>query len=60
MAKAGLKLDTWAIISRAVEEGVSYGWRRAHKHTDTPTEDAVTAEIEQAVMSALSEVVKWD
>lgn len=55
-----VKLDTWAIISRAVEEGVAYGWRRAHKHTDTPTEDAVTAEIEQAVMSALSEVVKWD
>lgn len=55
-----LTVNFYAIVSRAVEEGVSCGWRRAHKHTATPSEEAVCLAMEIAVMEALSEVVKWE
>lgn len=50
---------TWECFSRAVDEGVAYGWNRAHKHTDTPTPEAVREAIERAVMDALAEVIEW-
>ena len=45
-----------AVLDRAIEEGVAYGWRRAHKHTDNPTKDEILAHIEQAVMF---EICEW-
>jgi len=44
------------ILRRAVEEGIAYGWRKAHKHTDKPSEDAIREAIEDAVMSEICEV----
>lgn len=58
--KPQLKLNTYAIVARAVEQGIGLGWRRAHKHTDTPGEGAVLHEIEEAIMACLGEVVKWE
>lgn len=52
-----VRFNAYEIISRAVEEGVAYGYRRAHKHTDKPTEAQMTTEIENAVMNSLSEVL---
>lgn len=52
-------LNAYAIVSRAIEEGIATGWRRAHKHTDRPGEAAIFDEIEQAILNALSEVVVW-
>jgi len=49
----------YSIVRRAVEEGVAYGWGRAHKHTATPTEDAFRVAIEEAVMNALIEVINF-
>jgi hypothetical protein len=43
-------------LCRAVEEGVAYGWRRAHKHIDTP--DAATIEG-QIVTAVLNEVCEY-
>ena len=54
-----LALNVYAVVSRAVEEGVAYGWRRAHKHTDAPDEALTIDAITTAVLDALSEVVAW-
>lgn len=50
-----LKPKTWAILQQAVEEGVRYGYNRAHKHVDLPTEDEICTEIEKAVLNSISE-----
>ena len=60
MPKLKVKANVHEIISRAVEEGVAYGWRHAHKHTDEPNEEFVKNEIETAVMDAIDEVVRMD
>ena len=57
--KVALKFDAHEILSRAVEEGVRLGYRRAHKHTDEPSEETIVSHVELAVMESLSEVVRW-
>ncbi len=57
---AKLKIDVYQVISRAVEEGVGLGWRRAHKHTVRPTEESAIEAIVAAVMTSLDEVVRWE
>jgi hypothetical protein len=37
------------IIEMCLENGINYGWRRAHKHTETPTEDLIKGEIHHAI-----------
>ena len=49
----GLKPKTWEVLRMAVEEGVAYGYQRAHKHTDQPSEEAVKQAIEEAVLNAI-------
>lgn len=51
-----MRAREYAVLDRAVEEGVAYGWVRAHKHTDSPTKDELLAHIEQAVMT---EICEW-
>ena len=58
------KINTYAVVMRAVEEGIDSGLRRADKHAD----DALTLEqrervkyhVEVNVAAALSEVVNFD
>lgn len=56
---ARMKVRTYEVLSRAIEEGVSYGWHRAHKHTDKPDGDAVIEQIRQAVMNEICEVFEF-
>lgn len=58
--QATVRLHAWAILSRAVEEGLAYGWTRAHKHTETPEREDVLDQQAQAIMHALSEVIDFD
>lgn len=51
-----IKVDIYKIMARAVEEGVRYGWNRAHKHTDEPSKEHTIEQIENAVMNELSEI----
>lgn len=44
------------VLQRAVEEGVEHGWRRAHKHTDTPDEASAR---EQIASSVVDEICQW-
>jgi len=55
-----MRPNEWAILTRAIEEGVSYGWNRAHKHTDDPSPDHIMACIEDAVENSICEVFLID
>ena len=54
--RGGMTVRAYPVLCRAVEEGVAYGWRRAHKHIDAP--DAETIE-EQIVCTVLNEVCDY-
>lgn len=55
-----LKVNVYEVLSRAVEEGVASGWRRAHKHTDKPDAESVMLSIDDAVMGAICEVFVFE
>ena len=59
-----LRVNSYAVVSRAVEEGVAYGIRRMFKYDDGPDAEAwVMARADKiidAVMSALCEVIDFD
>ena len=58
--KQPLRLRTYEIVSRAVEEGVGYGLKRAYKYSDAPTQGSLQEHIEQAVLNALCEIIEFD
>ena len=43
------------ILEMAVEQGVSYGYRRANKHVENPTEGAIIDNVVEQVMNSLDE-----
>jgi len=49
-----MKANTYEIISDCISAGILTGYRRAHKHTDTPTEELLTSSIESAIMHEIS------
>ena len=58
--KNTIRINSFEIISRAVNEGIQYGWMRAHKHDDNPNAEFVKDEIEKAVVGELCDVLKFD
>lgn len=46
---------TYPLLERAIEEGVTYGYRKAHKHDDAPSEFEICAAIADAVMFQISD-----
>ena len=48
-----MKPNYYAILEECLELGVPLGYRRAHKHSENPTEEAVFLAIEEAVMSEI-------
>ena len=57
----------YAIVQRAVEDGIRYGWRRVWKYHEGPTlpdddatMDGVGEEMERAIMNELCEVWRFD
>lgn len=57
---ASVGVNAYAVIDRAVEEGVAVGWNRAHKHTDTPDAEHVKNCIHDSVLSDLAEVLLFN
>lgn len=57
---SGVRVRVFSVIDRAVEEGVARGWNRAHKHTETPGEQAIRDAIAQAVLDELCGVLAFD
>lgn len=50
-----LKPKLMPALERAIEEGVKYGYNRAFKHEDNPTEQHITDTIQDAVMQSIHE-----
>ena len=44
---------TYELLDRCVDEGISFGYARAFKHTDTPSEAAIHDSIHHEVMSQI-------
>lgn len=60
MNKLNIKFKSYQLIQRAVEEGIICGYKKAHKHTDDPGEDAINETILNYVMNELSEIIDFD
>ncbi len=56
----GMQVRAYEVLRRAVEEGIDYGWRRAHKHTDSPNEAALKDEVLQGILNEVCEVFAFD
>jgi len=54
-----LEVNVYKLVSRAVEDGITSGWYRAHKHTDAPGSEEIKWQIENAIMNELSEIFIW-
>jgi hypothetical protein len=44
------------VLELCVKQGIDYGWRRAYKYTDTPDENVIKQEIEDAISH---EIWEW-
>jgi hypothetical protein len=45
-----MKPKTYAILSEAIEIGIRFGYARAFKHTDSPSEASILEDIHDAIM----------
>ncbi len=55
-----MRVRSYDVLRRAVEEGIDCGWQRAHKHSDTPTADHIKDHIYGAVMNNIGEYFDFD
>jgi len=55
-----MKPNTYNILRNAIEQGIAYGVRRAHKHTDTPNEATLEHEIDMAVWNEIHEYFTFE
>ncbi len=51
-----MKAKEYLVLEMAVERGVEWGWRRAHKHADHPSNDILRSQITEFV---LTEICEW-
>lgn len=56
----GLRANSYAVLHRAIEDGLDYGWMRAHKHSDHPDEATIKNEILQGIMNELCQYFDFD
>ena len=55
-----MKAKTRRIIEDAIERGVARGYRRAFKHTDSPGEDSLFADISDCIMFEIDEYFSFE
>lgn len=55
-----MRAKEYALLEMAVRTGIEYGYTRAHKHTDAPSETAVIDSIQMAVMNDINDWFFFD
>ncbi len=55
-----LRVRAYDVLRRAIEEGVEYGWRRAHKHTDAPDEETIKDQVVTGILNEVCEYFDFD
>jgi hypothetical protein len=50
----GMTVRAYTVLCRAVEDGVAYGCRRAHKHTAAPDVNTIEEQIVTGVLNEIS------
>lgn len=55
-----MRVKAYDVLSRALDEGIECGWRRAHKHNDKPSDEAVKESVEREVMNSICEFFEFD
>lgn len=56
----GMRVRAYDVLRRAIEEGVEYGWRRAHKHTDAPDTETIKDQLVTGILNEVSEYFDFD
>lgn len=51
-----MRANAYKLIERCVEDGVTLGYNRAHKHDDNPSQAHIEDQIIQAIMT---EICEW-
>ena len=60
LVRGGMQVRVYPVLYRAVEEGVAYGWQRAHKHTDSPDATVIKDHIVTAVINEIGQYFDFD
>ena len=55
-----MKPKIYNILSDAIEDGIRYGYQRAHKHTDDPDRAVIENEIHNAIMGQIFQYFDFD
>jgi predicted Zn-dependent protease with MMP-like domain len=55
-----MKPDTYRLLERCIEDGLSRGYHRAHKHNDDPTEEQLKDAMANAIMHEIAEWFRFD
>lgn len=55
-----VKINTYEVIARAVEDGIGWGLTRAFKHTETPDRETLEDHLHREILNAICEVVIFD
>jgi hypothetical protein len=54
-----MRLKTYELIERIVEDGTEAGYNRAHKHTNCPIEETIKQCIAQYIMQGFDEYFEF-
>jgi hypothetical protein len=57
---SGLHMKSYPVLVRAIEEGMAYGWRRAHKYLENPSEEAIKEQLLQGILNEICEYFDFD
>lgn len=48
-----MQADEYRVMEQAIEEGVNFGFARAYKYHDAPSEDHMKEAVKDAVMASI-------
>jgi hypothetical protein len=55
-----MKPNIRTILAKAIEQGIEYGWIRAHKHTDEPHPSKIIESIEIEIWNEIDEMFDFE